>query len=339
MTLHLAVCHPCGAAFTITGVLDHLYKAHKGSYHWSTSERTEVKELLTGMGVLDQYPVYTASQVYSPFSGLSVVDGYGCTACFKNGSTQSSLMKHFKSEHPILPKPNAFPPSSGQYINRGATQILLRVDDTLFPPKSSFSMPSSLHSSNLSSTPILSHPFNSSSTLQSLQSSNHLSGPSSFHPFHSLSISHPLHSSESLSTPHIMHSSSSPSTPHPLQSSNLPFPIPSSIFPTPISSADQVKMLRSFQQTFTDLRKRRSIVPNARFISPFLLRTRWHELVSAIEDISELCILVAKPDTKDHPDLVATLQEYFGFCNSLLDQKVTNLLVLQQLNSDDPDKK
>lgn len=100
-----------------------------------------------------------------------------------------------------------------------------------------------------------------------------------------------------------------------------------------------MRAVKQFQQSFSQLRSLRSSIPNARFISPFLLRTRWHELVSSIEDVTELRALVAKPDTKDHPELLDTLQDYFRFCDSLLDQRVTNLLVLQQLNSDDPSKK
>lgn len=106
-----------------------------------------------------------------------------------------------------------------------------------------------------------------------------------------------------------------------------------------VSRLEQAQAVKQFQQSFDRLRHLRSSIPNARFISPFLLRTRWHELVSVVEDVTELRALVAKPDKNDHPELLETLQGYFRFCESLLDQRVTNLLVLQQLNSDDPSKK
>lgn len=303
MTLNLAVCYLCGTAFTIAGVLDHLNKSHKGSYQWAISERAQVKAVLAEMGVLDQYPVrYTATQVYSHFSGLTVVDGYGCTACFKNGSTQASLMKHFKIDHPTLPKPGAFPVSLGQYINRGATQILLRIKERSIE---------ALHSFNsLSTSSHLSYSSKSTSSQHSSDSSL------ASHSLHSISTSQPL----------ISHSNPN--------SLSTPSPPPS----VAVSSSDHSKILRDFQQTFIKLRNMRSTIPNARFISPFLLRTRWHELVSTTEDVTELRALVAKPDANDHPELLTTLQGYFRFCDSLLDQRVTNLLVLQQLNSDDPDQ-
>lgn len=118
----------------MSGALDHMTKGHKNTYQRTNKERQQVKQIFTNMQILDHYPEqYTATQLYPPFSGLAVVETYGCSACFKNG-TLATLARHFPKAHPTLPKPTSYPEVLGQYINRGATQTLLRIAGKPSPP-------------------------------------------------------------------------------------------------------------------------------------------------------------------------------------------------------------
>lgn len=111
----------------MSAALDHITKGHKNTYQRTNQERQQVKQIFTNMQILDSYSEqYTATQLYTPFSGLAVVEAYGCSACFRNG-TLATLKKHFTKAHPTLPKPNSYPKVLGQYINKGATRTLLRV--------------------------------------------------------------------------------------------------------------------------------------------------------------------------------------------------------------------
>lgn len=78
-------------------------------------------------------------------------------------------------------------------------------------------------------------------------------------------------------------------------------------------------------------------LPNSRLISPFLLRSHWHKLVQPYtEQISQLCDLVAMPKDDEFPELQGHIHTYFDRATRLLDH--TEDLVLQRVNSPDPDK-
>lgn len=78
-------------------------------------------------------------------------------------------------------------------------------------------------------------------------------------------------------------------------------------------------------------------IPNARMISPWLMRTGWHEHIQPyLDSIPELCDLVTMPKDDEFPGLHQAIKEYFDQATTLLD--ATDELVLQRLNSNDPDK-
>lgn len=76
-------------------------------------------------------------------------------------------------------------------------------------------------------------------------------------------------------------------------------------------------------------------IPNARMISPWLMRTGWHQYIQD-EPPAVLCKLAAIPSQEEFPDLQAKVLEYFNEATDLLDQ--TDELVLQRVNSSDPTK-
>ncbi|KAJ6453407.1 hypothetical protein C8R45DRAFT_945244 [Mycena sanguinolenta] len=76
---------------------------------------------------------------------------------------------------------------------------------------------------------------------------------------------------------------------------------------------------------------------NARLISPFLNRTKWHEIREPYSDhLPELIALAAFPSDDDSPKLVPLVREYFRYADSLFEH--TEELVLQRLNTHNPDK-
>jgi hypothetical protein len=80
-------------------------------------------------------------------------------------------------------------------------------------------------------------------------------------------------------------------------------------------------------------------IPNARMISPWLMRTRWHEQVLLYRPhVAELRQLVAMPSpTEQLPQrLHESVKQYFRRATEMLDH--TAELVLQLLNSNNPDK-
>ncbi|KAJ7763810.1 hypothetical protein B0H16DRAFT_1455064 [Mycena metata] len=84
---------------------------------------------------------------------------------------------------------------------------------------------------------------------------------------------------------------------------------------------------------------RKPEIPNARMISPWLMRTRWHEQVLPYRPhVAELLQLVAMPSlTEQLPGrLHESVKQYFRHATELLDH--TSELVLQLLNSKNPDK-
>ncbi|KAJ7467398.1 hypothetical protein B0H11DRAFT_2046928 [Mycena galericulata] len=78
-------------------------------------------------------------------------------------------------------------------------------------------------------------------------------------------------------------------------------------------------------------------VPNARMISPFLMRTRWHEDMLPYQDrLPEIRELASMPKKTEFPGLHELIKAYLQKATALLD--ATDELVLQRLNSADPDK-
>jgi hypothetical protein len=79
-------------------------------------------------------------------------------------------------------------------------------------------------------------------------------------------------------------------------------------------------------------------IPNARMISPWLMRTMWHQhLEPHREHEVELCSLVAMPKDDELPWLHELVYDYFSMATGLIES--TDELVLQTLNSTDPEKK
>ncbi|KAJ7211059.1 hypothetical protein B0H12DRAFT_1242619 [Mycena haematopus] len=79
-------------------------------------------------------------------------------------------------------------------------------------------------------------------------------------------------------------------------------------------------------------------LPNARMISPWLLRTGWHKLLEPYSEYrDELIDLVSVPKEEEFPALKQAVTAYFRNATSLIAH--TNEVVLQYLNSADPDKK
>ncbi|EMD31059.1 hypothetical protein CERSUDRAFT_100778 [Gelatoporia subvermispora B] len=74
---------------------------------------------------------------------------------------------------------------------------------------------------------------------------------------------------------------------------------------------------------------------NSRYISPWLLSTRWHTFTEGLQ-VPFLRSLIAMPKGDEFPVLAACVSEYY---NAALDHiEVTDLLVLQRLNTNDPAK-
>ncbi|KAJ6613864.1 hypothetical protein B0H10DRAFT_2221834 [Mycena sp. CBHHK59/15] len=78
-------------------------------------------------------------------------------------------------------------------------------------------------------------------------------------------------------------------------------------------------------------------IPNARMISPWLMRTGWHEhILPYIDNVAKLCDLVAMPKDNKFPELHMKVKEYFHQATIQLD--AMDELVHQRLNSANPDK-
>ncbi|KAJ6565261.1 hypothetical protein DFH09DRAFT_1081913 [Mycena vulgaris] len=76
-------------------------------------------------------------------------------------------------------------------------------------------------------------------------------------------------------------------------------------------------------------------LPNARLITPFLLRTNWHKFIHPYrEHIPKLRELVAAPADNEFPMLAEVVKKYFYRSADSVER--TNEVVLQHLNSADP---
>jgi hypothetical protein len=79
-------------------------------------------------------------------------------------------------------------------------------------------------------------------------------------------------------------------------------------------------------------------LPNPRMINPWLLRNGWHEHLHPYrEHDEELRQLASVPADDEFPFLHEAVASYFWTATNLI--KGTNEVVLQRLNSADPDKK
>jgi hypothetical protein len=76
-------------------------------------------------------------------------------------------------------------------------------------------------------------------------------------------------------------------------------------------------------------------IPNARMISPWLMRTGWHLHVQPY-DKKQLGDLVKMPEKDTFPGLHENVTQYFETATNLLND--TDELVLQRINTADPDK-
>jgi hypothetical protein len=74
---------------------------------------------------------------------------------------------------------------------------------------------------------------------------------------------------------------------------------------------------------------------NARAISPWILTTKWDKHIAGF-DVAELRALVAMPKKEEFPGLIEAVRHYFEQATDLIDH--TDELVLQHLNSPDPEK-
>ncbi|KAJ7907265.1 hypothetical protein B0H13DRAFT_2332549 [Mycena leptocephala] len=79
------------------------------------------------------------------------------------------------------------------------------------------------------------------------------------------------------------------------------------------------------------------VAANARLVSPFLNRTRWHEIRQPFnEQLPALIALAAFPAQDEFRHLIDAIRAYFRRADSLFED--TEELVLQHLNTHDPSK-
>jgi hypothetical protein len=79
-------------------------------------------------------------------------------------------------------------------------------------------------------------------------------------------------------------------------------------------------------------------VPNARLVSPWLMRTGWHLHIQG-HSVESLHALVTQHEKKNSPAITmlrTAVHQYFEKATDLLD--ATDELVLQKLNTSDSDK-
>ncbi|KAJ7023529.1 hypothetical protein C8F04DRAFT_927379, partial [Mycena alexandri] len=110
-----------------------------------------------------------------------------------------------------------------------------------------------------------------------------------------------------------------------------PSPPPSTQRPTP------AKSLRDLVSNFDPKDYRAEELPNARMISPWLMRNGWHKHLEPYrEHDDELIRLASVPSDDEIPGLRKAVASYFTEATNLIVH--TNEVVLQRLNSADPNK-
>ncbi|CAK5264041.1 unnamed protein product [Mycena citricolor] len=97
------------------------------------------------------------------------------------------------------------------------------------------------------------------------------------------------------------------------------------------------QLLPNFKRFSSQAAGMETEIPNARLISPLLLRTRWHEYIQPHQDSIGLLIeLASMPEKDDFPALHSAVLDYFQHATEFL--PVTEEPVLQRINSSDPAK-
>jgi hypothetical protein len=125
-----------------------------------------------------------------------------------------------------------------------------------------------------------------------------------------------------------------PSTP----SSELTPPPPTQRPPPLTQRSMAAKTLSDLVEDFDPKDYRAVDLPNPRMIAPWLLCNGWHEHLHPYrENDEELRQLVSLPSDEEFPILHEAVASYFWTATNLI--KKTNEVVLQRLNSADPDKK
>ncbi|KAJ7021731.1 hypothetical protein C8F04DRAFT_1313341 [Mycena alexandri] len=110
-----------------------------------------------------------------------------------------------------------------------------------------------------------------------------------------------------------------------------PSPPPSTQRPTP------AKSLRDLVSNFDPKDYRAEELPNARMISPWLMRNGWHKHLEPYrKHDDELIRLASVPSDDEIPGLRKAVASYFTEATNLIEH--TNEVVLQRLNSADPNK-
>jgi hypothetical protein len=105
------------------------------------------------------------------------------------------------------------------------------------------------------------------------------------------------------------------------------------VTPTPSSETGLLDTFTAFHQS--QALATQVTAPNNRFISPFLTRTQWHVHIEGYLP-EELRSLVSMPKD-EYVEVVSAIRTYFDAANDLLHTSKTPDLVLQMLNSEDPD--
>lgn len=106
--------------------------------------------------------------------------------------------------------------------------------------------------------------------------------------------------------------------------------------PKELATDDQETMKAVFAQSYASILAGARSVPNARMISPWLLRTGWHYLTEN-RSVAPLCELVAQPSTEPSEAWIRPLVlEYFEDASAKISK--TGLVILQKLNSTNADQ-
>ncbi|KAJ6456645.1 hypothetical protein C8R45DRAFT_1108917 [Mycena sanguinolenta] len=134
--------------------------------------------------------------------------------------------------------------------------------------------------------------------------------------------------------------------PHPSLPHLPPIKVPSAqyvnktlcrVTPRPKPVVEGVTSLTEQMTTYNTNIGKGGTTTNARLISPFLNRTKWHEIREPYKDhVAELIELATFPAKDKFQTLVAAVRLYFQTADGLFDH--TEELVLQHLNTHDPPK-
>lgn len=93
------------------------------------------------------------------------------------------------------------------------------------------------------------------------------------------------------------------------------------------------KTIEDIRKEMAEVLEVREYARNPTAISPWLLKTKWHEHIRPYRT-DELLALAAMPKETEFPGLISLVHSYFERATDLIDH--TDELVLQHLNSPDP---